>query len=181
MKNDEAEYLTWLVKKMNVVPHKNYGMLLRELYRWEFWSNVPHDEDRGSDGIALRGVWANEIGYEEYSDFGPARVLETFIGIAIRIEDKIFGRPLVDEWDYKRIFWDLINNLGLINYDGVLNSEDYDKVGVVLERFLHKKGNCDTFPNIFVFFDTPKNLRKLNLWSQIGVYIGEKWPGNMYL
>ena len=54
MKDVESEYLTWLVKQMNVVPHKNYGMLLRELYRWEFYSVVPHDEDRGSDGIVLR-------------------------------------------------------------------------------------------------------------------------------
>jgi hypothetical protein len=181
MRNEEADYLTWLVKKMNVVPNKNYGMLLRELYRWEFYSIVPRDEDRGSDGIALRGVWANEIGYDENIDFGPPRVLETFIGIALRIEDKIFGGPWMDEWDYKRIFWDLINNLGLIEYDGVLNSDDYDRVGGVLDAFLSKKGNCDTFPNIFVFQDPPITLRKLNIWSQIGVYIGEKWPGNTYL
>lgn len=181
MRNEEADYLTWLVRRMNVVPNKNFGMLLRELYRWEFYSAVPHDEDRGSDGIALRGTWADEVGYNGPIDFGPARILETFIGIALRIEDKIFGGPWMDDWDYKRIFWDLINNLGLIEYDGVLNSEDYDRVGGVLDVFVSKRGKRDTFPNIFVFKNPSIDPRKMNIWSQIGAYIGEKWPGNTYL
>ena len=46
MKDAETEYLNWLVNDINVVPHKNYGMLFRELHRSEFYSGVPHDEDR---------------------------------------------------------------------------------------------------------------------------------------
>lgn len=180
MTDIETDYQNWLVHRMNVVPHKNYGMLLRELYRWEFWSDVPYDEDRGADGIALRGVWADEVGYRGVVNFGPPRILETFVGIALRIEDKIFGGPLADEWDYKRIFWDLINNLGLTDFDEILSASDYEKVGTLLENFL-KKVSRDTFPNIFRFSVTPKNLRKMNIWTQMGLYIAEKWPGKTYL
>lgn len=180
MKDEEAEYLTWLVRRMNVVPHKNYGMLLRELYRKEFYSNIDHDEDRGADGIVLRDTWADEVGYKGDIDFGPPRILETIIGISLRIEDRIFGGPWIDEWDYKRIFWDLINNLGLTQYDGVLTGLEYEKVGTVLDNFLTKVSR-DTFPNIFAFSVTPQNLRKMNIWSQMGLYIEEKWPGKTYL
>lgn len=176
----ETDYQNWLVYRMNVVPYKNYGMLLRELYRWEFWSDIPYDEDRGADGIALRGVWADEVGYRGVVNFGPPRILETFVGIALRIEDKIFGGPWADEWDYKRIFWDLINNLGLTDFDEILSASDYEKVGTLLENFL-KKVSRDTFPNIFRFSVTPKNLRKMNIWTQMGLYIAEKWPGKTYL
>lgn len=185
MKDDEGRYLTWLVKRMNVAPGKNYGMLLRELYRKEFYSVINYDEDRGADGLALRDVWADEcpedVSFEGRHDFGPPRVLETIVGISLRIEDKIFGGPWADTWDYKRIFWDLINNLGLCQYDGVLTGSEYDDVGVVLDAFLSKKRTRDTFENIFVFFDSSINVQKVNLWSQMGAYIGEKWPGNTYL
>ena len=59
--NAENAYVTWLVQKMNIVEGKNYGMLLRELYRKEFYAVVKYDEDRGADGVALREVWADEV------------------------------------------------------------------------------------------------------------------------
>lgn len=177
----EDDYLTWLVQRMNVVSDRNYGMLLRELYRREFYAIVKYDEDRGSDGIVLRDTWADEVGYKGSISFGPPRVLETLIGISLRIEDQIFGGPWADEWDYKKVFWDLINNLGLLKYDGVLSNSEYEDVGTVLDQFLSKTSHRDTFVNIFTFCVTPKNLRKMNLWSQMHIYIGEKWPGNTYL
>lgn len=182
--NAENDYLTWLVARMNVMKRhhgKNYGMLLRELYNHEFYSVVKYDEDRGSDGIVLRETWADEVGFKGSLSFGPPTVLETIIGISLRIEDQIFGGPWADEWDYIRIFWDLINNLELFAYDGVLSTSDYEYIGTVLDEFLSKTSHCDTFSNIFTFSVTPKNLRKMNLWSQMHAYIREKWPGNTYL
>lgn len=179
--NAENDYLTWLINRINVVEDRNYGMLLRELYRHEFYAIVKYDEDRGMDGMALRDAWADEVGYTGGTPFGPPTVLETIIGISLRIEDKIFGGPWAEEWDYKRIFWDLINNLGLFEYDGLLTSDEYEDIGTVLEGFLSKTSHCDTFGNIFVFSVTTINLRKTNLWGQMHAYIGEKWPGNTYL
>lgn len=179
--NAENAYVTWLVQRMNVVEGKNYGMLLRELYRKEFYAIVKYDEDRGADGVALREVWADEVGYRGPLSFGPPRVLETIIGISLRIEDQIFGGPWADKWDHKMIFWDLINNLGLLDYDGVLSNGDYEAVGTVLDQFLSKPSHCDTFANIFTFSVTPGNLRKMNLWGQMHAYIAEKWPSGVYL
>lgn len=177
----EKAYVGWLVNRMNVVDGKNYGMLLRELYRKEFYAVVKYDEDRGEDGIALRNDWADEFGYQGPISFGQPRVLETIIGISLRIEDQIFGGPWADEWDYKKIFWNLIDNLGLSGFDGILSKGDYDKIVTVLDEFLSKTSHCDTFANIFVFSVTPRNLKKMNLWGQMHAYIGEKWPSRSYL
>ena len=179
--NAENDYLTWLVNRINIVEDRNYGMLLRELYCKEFYAIVKYDEDRGADGIVLRDTWADEVGYSGSISFGPPRVLETLIGISLRIEDQIFGGPWADDWDYKRVFWDLINNLGVMEYDGVLSNADYEDVGTVLDEFLAKPSRRDTFANIFTFSVTPGNLRKMNLWGQMHAYIAEKWPGNTYL
>ena len=179
--NAENAYVTWLVQRMNVIEEKNYGMLLRELYRKEFYAIVKYDEDRGADGVALREVWADEVDYRGPLSFGPPRVLETIIGISLRIEDQIFGGPWADKWDHKMIFWDLINNLGLLDYDGVLSNGDYEIVGTVLDQFLSKPSHRDTFANIFTFSVTPGNLRKMNLWGQMHAYIAEKWPSGVYL
>lgn len=179
--NAEKEYVTWLVGRVNVIPRKNYGMLLRELYRYKFYAVVKYDEDRGADGIVLRDTWADEVGYKGSILFGQPSVLETLIGISLRIEDQIFGGPWVEEWDYIRVFWDLINNLGLTKYYGVLSAAEYEDVVTVLDRFLSKVSHCDKFVNIFTFSVTPKNLSKMNLWSQMNLYISEKWPGNTYL
>jgi hypothetical protein len=179
--NAEKNYITWLVNKMNIVEDRNYSMLLRELYRREFYSVIKYDEDRGSDGIALRNTWADEIGYTGDTLFGPPRVLETLMGISMRIEDQIFVGPWFEEWDYKRIFWDLINNLGLINFDGILNNSDYKEIDTVLDEFLSKTSRRDTFSNIFHFYVTPHNIKKMNLWEQMHAYIAEKWPGKTYL
>lgn len=178
--NAERRYLAWLVGRINVIEDRDYDGLLRVLYGHEFYSVVKYDEDRGSDGIVLRDTWADEVGYNGDISFGPPSVLETLIGISLRIEAQIFGGPWADEWDYKKVFWDLINNLGLLEYDGYLSVSDYDDIVTLLDEFLSKTSHCDTFANIFHFSVTPRGLRKMNLWGQMHLYIAEKWPGNSY-
>ena len=158
-------YLQWLVDMMNVVENRNYGMLLRELHRIEFYEVNKYDRDRGQDGLELRKTWANEVAYSGSIDFGPPSFLETLIGIAQRIEFRIFAGPWMDEWDYKKIFWHLVDNLGFMEYDGVLSTDEYQKVCDVSEAFISKNVTCDVFRNIFVFCDKKINVKKDNLWD----------------
>ena len=176
----KMDYLQWLVDMMNVVEDRNYGMLLRELFRIEFYEVNKYDRDRGMDGLVLRTTWADEVGYSGSLDFGPPTLLETLIGIAQRIEFRIFAGPWMDEWDYKKIFWHLIDNLGFLKYDGVLTSDDYDEICDVSEAFLSKNVTCDKFRNIFGFCDKKINVKKDNLWDQMMVYYRQKWPGRVY-
>ena len=170
----EREYRDWLVNKVNTV--EDYTYLLRELYSIEFYSTMKYDEDRGMDGLMLRSEWAGEVGYTDSLDFGVANVLEVLIGIARRIEFQLFGTYYYDEWDYVRIFWDLIENLGLIEMFGTLSRYTFDEIRSNVTHFLdrdyfrHKNGN------IFDIDEDPKYLQKLNIWTQMGLYIRQKWP-----
>lgn len=170
----ERAYRDWLIDNVNIV--EDYTYLLRELFNIEFFSLVKYDEDRGVDGLALREQWATGVRYEGSLDFGPANVLEVLIGIAKRIEFQLFGTKYYEEWDYVAIFWDLIDNLGLGDCFGDISRYTFDEIHEIVSHFLnreyfrHKKGN------IFIFENEPKDLRKLNIWTQMGLYIREKWP-----
>ena len=174
MNEVERDYRDWLVNKVNIV--EDYTHLLRELYNIEFYSIIKYDEDRGMDGISLREEWAEGVGFEGSLDFGVANVLEVLIGIAKRIEFQLFGTIYYDEWDYVNIFWDMIENLGLGEMFGTLSRYTFDEIREKVTHFLdrdyfrHKNGN------IFRFENDPKDLRKLNIWTQMGLYIREKWP-----
>lgn len=174
MEEARRAYRDWLIRRVNIV--EDYTYLLRELFKIQFYSLVKYDEDRGMDGLALREEWATSVGYTGSLDFGVANVLEVLIGIALRIEFQLFGTKYYDEWDYVNIFWDMIDNLGLGEMYGALSRYTFDEINEIVTHFLqrdyfrHKKGN------IFIIENDPRDLRKLNIWVQMGLYIREKWP-----
>ena len=155
---------------------EDYTYLLRELYDIEFYSVVKYDEDRGMDGLNLREKWADETVYKGSLDFGVANVLEVLIGIAIRIEYHLFGTKYYDEWDYINIFWDMITNLGLEEMYGTLSRYTFDEIRQNVSHFLNRDYFRHKKSNIFCFQHPPKNLRKLNIWTQMGLYLQERWP-----
>lgn len=172
----EDLYSEWLVNQVNVIEDRDYTDLLYELYNIEFYSLVKYDEDRGADGLMLREYWADSIGFKGSLDFRNATVLEVLIGIAKRIEFQLFGSQYIDEWDYKKIFWDLIWNLGLEECSGTLSDYDYDKIDEIVTLFLERKYFRHKKCNIFDIENDPRDMRKLNIWTQMGLYIREKWP-----
>lgn len=171
----KKEYREWLINKVNTV--EDYTFLLRELFSIDFYYIVKYDEDRGADGLALRDGWAESINYKgSLEDFGVANVLEVLIGIAIRIEFQLFGTKYAYDWDYVRIFWDLIDNLGLGNMHGTLSRYDFDEIHEIVTLFLKRDYFRHKKCNIFKIDDYGKDHRKLNIWAQMGLYIRERWP-----
>ena len=171
----EREYRDWLINIINTTM-EDYTFLLRELYSIEFYSLIKYDEDRGMDGLRLREEWADEIGYDGSLDFGAANVLEVIFGIARRIGFQLFGTEYIDEWDDVRIFWDLIYNLGLADMYGTLSRYTFDEIHQNVTHFLDREYFRHKNGNIFAIANPPKDLRKLNIWSQMGLYVREKWP-----
>ena len=171
----ERDNRDWLISLVNN-RRKNYTHLLRELYRIEFYSLINYDEDRGKDGLALRDEWADIVRFRGSLDFSVSNVLEVLIGISRRIEFYLFGSPYYDDWTCEEIFWDLIENLGLSHAFGDVSRDVFDEimqnVTFFLNRDYFRHKNC----NIFRFEYTPKNLRNLNIWNQMGIYMREKWP-----
>lgn len=170
----QRSYRDWLIDNVNDID--DYTYLLRKLYSIEFYSLVNYDEDRATDAFALREEWADAYGYEGGLDFELANVLEVLIGIAKRIEFQLFGTRYYDEWDYVRIFWELIDNLGLRDVDVTLSRYTFDECDEKVSQWLNRDKKRHKKCNIFVFENEPKNLEKLNIWTQMGLYIRERWP-----
>lgn len=174
--DDRTIYIDWLVNLVNVMVYRDYTDLLYMLSEIEFYPLINYDEDRGDDGIALRELWSSVTDIQSDLDFGGASVLEVLIGIAKRIEFQLFGSHYIDEWDYVKVFWDMIWNLGLEDFSGTLSCDTFDEVDRIVtlwlnrEYFRHKKGN------IFIIRNDNRNMQKLNIWTQMTLYIREKWP-----
>lgn len=174
MSMDERDYRDWLIGLVNI--EEDYTLLLRELYSIEFYYTVKYDEDRGMDGLALRDEWAEGVRFQGSLDFGNANVLEVFIGIAKRIEFQLFGTVYYDQWDYVQIFWDMMDNLGLSDVFGDVSRDVFDTIRQNVTHFMNRDTFCHKSCNIFKFEHEPKNLRNLNIWTQMGLYVREKWP-----
>lgn len=175
MNKAERAYRDWLINKVNDRV-EDYTHLLRELYTIEFYSLVKYDEDRGTDGLALRDEWAAEVGYNGPLDWSVANVLEMMIGVAKRIEFQLFGTPYTDDWDYVNVFWLLVENLGLRDYFGDISRYVFDEIRQNVTHFLNREYFRHKNGNIFTFENEPKNLQKLNIWTQMGLFVREKWP-----
>ena len=174
----EEAYREWLVGEMDCQEGKSYKKLLRALYMIEFHSLIPYDDDRAKDGIALRDIWSDANNGMEI-DFGPCKILEVLIGIAFRVEAQLFGSKWAEEWNYKKIFWVLIENLGLIEFCDVFFvtcDVFYEKIVTICDVFCDRKYTCDGFGNIFYIKNAQKDMRKLNIWTQMGIYVRNRWP-----
>ena len=172
---EHLDYRDWLVGYVNN-GREDYGPMLRELSRKEFYSLVKYDEDRAADGVALRETWAETVGYRGDTAWGPCTVLEVLIGIALRIEFQLFGSRWMDEWQAPEIFWEMARNLGLEKYAGDLSEQKYDEISLICDKFVERLYKRHGEGNIFGPQNTEKDVRKMNIWAQMGLFMREKWP-----
>lgn len=113
----------------------SYRWALKRLYTVEFYSTVPNDDNRESDGRDLRE-------YEEFEKCddipdGPARVIEVMIGLAIRMEYELSGYK--DEPSKIDCFWDMFENLGLDGYpDYALSGVEGAWIDEIITKFLDR-------------------------------------------
>lgn len=172
--DDEALYLAWLTENFCKCKDAKYTRLLQKFWEKEFYSLIPHDEDRGKDGLAYREKWSAETGLE--SDFGCPRVLEVLIGLSERIHSQLWGGQYADKWSRTDIFWKLVGNLKVLQYDDSYLGGISEPVGNMLENWLERKYSKDGTGGIFVVKDVEKNFKKLNLWDQMQIFVREAWP-----
>ena len=175
---NSLEYLDWLGKVVGKA--YQYSELLRYLHGIEFYSLVPNDDNRGSDGVHLRDIYIDEVGPQGSSSLpeGPCTVLEMLVGVAFRLEFDLAGgdyeRPAGD-W-----FWVLVDNLGLMWFDNVnfdLGGTEIEeilplKVRNLLERGYESDGNGGVFP----LKSPQKDQRKVEIWYQMSAWVIENYP-----
>jgi len=176
----ELEYKDWLINELRtckdgvLLPYKR---LLNLLWAKEFYGILPHDENRATDGVLLRTQYAKELHIDETEmDFGCCRVLEALFGIAFRMSHELYGSQWAEDWDIRNLFWVLIENLGLKGFTDTNNCKDRSiQIHEILDRWLAREYSSDGTGSIFPI-SCGKDMRKVEIWTQMGLYLRNRWP-----
>lgn len=182
--NVKNEYFEWLCKFVETDMHnKSYIFLLSCLYSTEFYSFVPHDDNRIADTIELRRQYYNKkqvvIDWEYFMDLiGRSNMLEIIICLSIALEDMIVREDDFMERPEDR-FWELIENCGLISFDDTNRTFCKDDVDLVTTKIMDRKYDYDGHGGLFPIKRPLYDARKIELWQQMWQYVrenqGVKW------
>ena len=168
LRNNES-YFEWLCDRIDCRGRKNYGSILRYLYSTLFYSLIPNDDNRGLDGLNLRGLFEVETDTILTSDdmTAPCNLLEMLIALAERMAFIIFDPGRDSEPNIVSCFWQLIFNLGL----KPLGKQNEQLVSDFLERNYTPSGDGGLFP----LGGAREDQQHIEVWYQMMAYIEERY------
>lgn len=169
----EERYFDWMVDLVcgeRYADDISYRELLSYLHSVEFIYIIPKDGNRASDGISLRRRFAYEFydipNADKYIE-GPCSVLEMMIALSFRCEE-IMDDPQIgnrtSQW-----FWRMLANLGL--YGMTDDAFDERVAEDIVETFLERKYEPDGRGGLFRVFNSPKDMRSVEIWVQMCWFI----------
>ena len=172
MEKNERSYYNYLVRLVRTPESKRYTLLLEHLWRKEYYSILPNDQNRVKDGLFLR----REV--NEGQDFGPCRVLEMLIALSRRMEFQLYGTDY--DKTYKDLFWELVNNLDLIKFDNIEAAKDamYLEIDHILTNWIERRYSPDGYGGVFPLNKWKKNDGKqteVEIWYQMMSYLSENY------
>lgn len=172
----DEDYYNWLCDKVNDDDFdiSQYTTLLSRLYHTEFTWTIDDDANRAADGIDLRFEYANSIGVSSIDAriiFNhPCSVLEMMVALALKCENQLmedlFVGPRVGRW-----FKVMLSSLGLrFEADGYYDEKYVD---YIITSFLAREYNEDGDGGLFRTNDHTIDMRQLEIWYQMNVYLRE--------
>lgn len=168
--NVQDEYFNWLYDFVCFDRVGKFGKLLSRLHDIEFKYRVKNDQNRASDGIALRRRFCHENNCVDRIAYlaGPCSVLEMLIALSIRCEESI-----MDDTRYgdrtTQWFWNMIVNLGL---GGMVDAlVDIEEVDEIIERFLNREYEPNGRGGLFTIDNCEEDLREVEIWYQLCWYL----------
>ena len=172
MEKNERSYYNYLVRLVRTPESKRYTLLLEHLWRKEYYSILPNDQNRVKDGLFLR----REV--NEGQDFGPCRVLEMLIALSRRMDFQLYGTDY--DKTYKDLFWELVNNLDLIKFDNIEAAKDamYLEIDHILTNWIERRYSPDGYGGVFPLNKWKKNDGKqteVEIWYQMMLYLSENY------
>ncbi len=157
------EYFIWLCEKIDNGETQNYTDMLYLLHSIDFRYSVYMDENRLIDGLDLR----NE--HHGLVNINPCSVLEMFVALSEKCEHFIMDNGEVDRtssW-----FWLMMINLGLDMYDN--NNYNEESIRDIIDTFLDRTYLPNGYGGAFITMDTQRDMRDIELWVQLNMYINE--------
>lgn len=176
---NECRYFEYLLSIIDMQYVDTYRILLNILFSTEFRWSIHNDDNRATDGIEIRYDFEQDcnITDDEFMELMllPCSVMEAICGLAIRM-DLVMRDP--QEPHINRWFWEMINNLGLLEYDdrsferGLWNFTDVKNVlDIFMDRQYDELGHGGLFPRTVC----DKNQKEIELYSQMNGYLMEKY------
>jgi len=161
-----------LVSKDRYTKGRSYRKLLRELHDIDFYYRLDRDGNRFEDGIDFRYRFGYEEGHSDAEisqiDVYPCSVLEMMVALAFRCDEHIMWDPEVGNQTGKW-FWLMIKNLGLESYDD--NHFDPITVYDIVDAFMERQYEPDGKGGLFYIKGTDKDLREVEIWYQLNLYL----------
>lgn len=172
-------YFDYLLSIVDPNGKCNYYHLLDILYRIDFRWSIHNDDNRAIDGVEIRYNYQEDFGLSEKELeellLIPCTVIEVICGLAIRM-DEIMRDPEgahIDRW-----FWELIGNLGLMDFTdnsyrkGAWTDEDVvEIVDIFMDRTYDELGHGGLFPRNHC----DKNQKEVELFVQMNGYLNENY------
>ena len=172
-KEMEDLYFDWIEKLISndETEASGYRKLLLFLNDISFSYIIPMDDNRIADGIDLRYRFGydTEIPYAQianYLDIKTASVLEVIVALSLRIEEQFIDGDDVGKW-----FWIMIDNLGLTEYKDLYFNKA--KVDRIVKQFIERDYNKNGSGGLFITKDTNKDMRNIEIWDQMHLYLNE--------
>lgn len=172
----KTRYRNWLIRKLNRFEDRSYRELLVVLDNIEYYYEVFHDDARAQDGIYNRWEWIDAVDYQDDNRWGPCSMLEFIYGMAIRMDFLAEWRYRDDGMDLIDGFWVLIENLGLIEFDGKLSKKECDNVTKICDAFCHRTQYDGKYVEMFPVAVENAKFRRTERFVQMQQFVREKWP-----
>lgn len=163
----DESYFLFLCSKVDHDEERDYYGLLKQLHRIEFsedtFEPISNDVNRIADGLSIRND------FRKGQIIGPCSFLEFLIGLAYRIEDVIGN-------DYVYSFWEMIENLGLLEFDDdSIDLSESEEVEEVVSTFLNRRYKRDGRGGLFPLRHPKEDQRKVEIWYQMQAYLIENY------
>lgn len=172
----ERDYYNWLTAK---IPgwRDAYPELISRLYATPFRVTLLQDENRVADGLSLRSRYAWEKGLDRLAQdilkaCRPCGILELMLAMSIRCEEEYLASPSEDEPLGSAWFGPMVHSLGLAHQTGPFYDEH--SVDLTLRMFMDHQYRPDGFGSLFWIRGTTEDLRKMELWRQMMLWIEQK-------
>lgn len=176
-----SSYYEWLYSHVADLsdprPDMSHRIITSILHSKTFHWTVPNDDNRASDGLALRDEYCDYIGTwgDEPFQYKPATIFEVLVALARRAAYEGEGLTNIeglDSW-----FWLFMANLGLakITDQAYMHSEVQSQYEIIcnLDTFLDRKYGDDGRGGLFPLRKPIIPQWRAELWFQMQAYLLE--------
>lgn len=168
-KSIKNDYFDWILGKIGVKKtEKSTILALKWLFNKEFEWTIDNDMYRAADGVDLRYDYSYEAGVDFLTvrkelENRPCSCLEMMVALALRCENSIMGDP--EKGNRTGVWFNvMINSLGL-HLDCSPDDEE------AVERWFDLDYSRNGKGGLFYIPGTRRDLRKIEIWSQMMLYL----------